>query len=482
MGTHTKGKVEVFGLSDQVFDGAVIEVVVVVVGDYDGIDAWQVFDFDNETGTAEFSFQAGVPNVDFSTGYGVEFSPSSRYLYWNYFVFQATIERFDLAADDPVASRAAIANASVQTFAALQLGPDGFIYAARSNGAPFLSRIEAPDAVSPADVAFVDQAISLPGNSLLGLPTNWTMKNEVASEDIDLEREICPGSQTVLDDSLWNGDAYLWSTGQTTPSIEVSEAGEYTVDIDMVCFNRSQTYEVSVLPEPVFTQPDTFSICEGETTQVDLLTDDEVLWSDGGTGSIRTIDINGPFEFIVTKGDCSKPGALSVLPALLPAIELSTFEFSICEGSSLVVAPEFTHADSISWSDGSTQDFIRVDKESSLSVKAFNDCGAVEQEISVTVEECHCPLFLPNAFTPNRDGINDVFKAETPCRSKAFELVIFNRWGEEVFYTNDISQGWIGGKDYYAPNTFYQYRYSATLEKNGEIFFREGTGHLQSIR
>lgn len=442
----------------------------------------QLFDFDNETGMAQVNFQANVPNVEFSSGYGVEFSPSSRYLYWSHSVYQSTIERFDMDADDPTASRTTIANAGIQTFAALQLGPDGAIYVARSNGAAYLSSIEVPDAVSPSDVSFIDQAISLPGNSALGLPNTWTMKKEVSPQDTGLEREICAGTRTVLDASEWNGNAYLWSTGQTTPSIEVSQAGEYPVNIYGVCHTLTQTFEVSLLPAPEFTVPHTFSICDGETAQVNLLTDDAVLWSDGETGSIRTIGAGGPFGFTVTRGDCSEAGVLHVQNTPLPVIKLPTFEFSICEGNSVVVSPVFEHADSLSWSDGSTKDFIRIDKESSIWVKAVNDCGSVEKQINVIEEECHCPLFLPNAFTPNQDGINDLFKATTPCHLKEFELIIFNRWGAEVFYTTDISQGWPGGEDYYAPNTFYQYRYTATLEKNGDIFYREGKGHVQSMR
>lgn len=52
-------------------------------------------------------------------------------------------------------------------------------------------------------------------------------------------------------------------------------------------------------------------------------------------------------------------------------------------------------------------------------------------------------IFIPNAFSPNGDGLNDLFmaKGSTPQR---FELKIFNRWGELIFATNDITKGWDG--------------------------------------
>ncbi len=58
-------------------------------------------------------------------------------------------------------------------------------------------------------------------------------------------------------------------------------------------------------------------------------------------------------------------------------------------------------------------------------------CDCVQEEIS-----------LPNAFSPNGDGHNDVFRILGDADK--VDLRIFNRWGEEVFYTNDISVGWNG--------------------------------------
>jgi gliding motility-associated-like protein len=58
-------------------------------------------------------------------------------------------------------------------------------------------------------------------------------------------------------------------------------------------------------------------------------------------------------------------------------------------------------------------------------------CDCVQEEIS-----------LPNAFSPNGDGHNDVFRILGDANK--VDLRIFNRWGEEVFYTNEISVGWNG--------------------------------------
>ncbi len=52
--------------------------------------------------------------------------------------------------------------------------------------------------------------------------------------------------------------------------------------------------------------------------------------------------------------------------------------------------------------------------------------------------------YVPNAFTPNGDGINDIFKAIAPGIKQTFYFKVFNRWGREMFNTQNITKGWDG--------------------------------------
>jgi gliding motility-associated-like protein len=57
---------------------------------------------------------------------------------------------------------------------------------------------------------------------------------------------------------------------------------------------------------------------------------------------------------------------------------------------------------------------------------------------------------MPNAFTPNRDGRNDLFRASYKGYFEAFQLSIYNRWGQVVYSSSNPDQGWngrLGGKD-----------------------------------
>jgi gliding motility-associated-like protein len=68
-------------------------------------------------------------------------------------------------------------------------------------------------------------------------------------------------------------------------------------------------------------------------------------------------------------------------------------------------------------------------------------------------------LYIPNAFTPDGDGVNDVWKFET-TGIVTFELFIFNRWGDLVWYSTDPDQAWTGGKlddEYYVEDDVYPY-------------------------
>ena len=52
-------------------------------------------------------------------------------------------------------------------------------------------------------------------------------------------------------------------------------------------------------------------------------------------------------------------------------------------------------------------------------------------------------MYVPDVFTPNNDGLNDIFIPKGQSISE-FEMYVYNRWGEEVFYTDDINMGWNG--------------------------------------
>ncbi|GIK70260.1 MAG: hypothetical protein BroJett020_15550 [Bacteroidota bacterium] len=88
-------------------------------------------------------------------------------------------------------------------------------------------------------------------------------------------------------------------------------------------------------------------------------------------------------------------------------------------------------------------------------------------------------LNLPTAFSPNGDGQNDVFSVLGAKYVQSIELRIYNRWGQEVFYTNQKETGWDGTfKGQPAPTGVYAYTLVATLP-NGEVITKKGNVTLK---
>jgi len=114
----------------------------------------------------------------------------------------------------------------------------------------------------------------------------------------------------------------------------------------------------------------------------------------------------------------------------------------------------------------------------SLTVTDINGCEAT-QTFTVVIND-PLNLYVPSAFTPNTDGANDVFKVEgTDVDAARYQIWIFNRLGEIVYYSQDLKGVWDGsfnGGEYYVQPGVYTYRidyYSLSTtqryEKNGHV-------------
>ncbi|MEZ5012999.1 MAG: gliding motility-associated C-terminal domain-containing protein [Chitinophagales bacterium] len=73
-----------------------------------------------------------------------------------------------------------------------------------------------------------------------------------------------------------------------------------------------------------------------------------------------------------------------------------------------------------------------------------SEFGCISDPDSIIVIMSESALIIPNAFTPNADGLNDVFHILNPIFYPEFTFAIYNRWGQQVFFTNDVLQGWDG--------------------------------------
>ena len=116
-------------------------------------------------------------------------------------------------------------------------------------------------------------------------------------------------------------------------------------------------------------------------------------------------------------------------------------------------------------------------------LEASDNCTSVIADIDVNFKYCDYSFFAPNAFSPNGDGLNDVFSVFGNGIPEAFELVVYNRWGNLVFSSEDINTNWdgtINGRK--CPVGIYTYRFQYVKKINLEIIRKEETGIIALIR
>ena len=85
-----------------------------------------------------------------------------------------------------------------------------------------------------------------------------------------------------------------------------------------------------------------------------------------------------------------------------------------------------------------------ITQEQTYVVTVVDSLGCTSQntvEISIPSEGY---IFIPNAFSPTADGVNDIFLPLINCPIKLEYFRIYNRWGEKVFETNMLGEGWDG--------------------------------------
>jgi gliding motility-associated-like protein len=104
-------------------------------------------------------------------------------------------------------------------------------------------------------------------------------------------------------------------------------------------------------------------------------------------------------------------------------------------------------------------------------VKDANNCTG-KDTILVGPKDCMKGFYIPTAFTPNGDGKNDVFRPMLFGNVKKYQFTIYNRWGQAVFQTSDLSKSWDGtfGGETQDSNVFI---WSCTYQFEGEEIKQE---------
>ena len=156
-----------------------------------------------------------------------------------------------------------------------------------------------------------------------------------------------------------------------------------------------------------------------------------------------------------------------------------------CNGEEVIIEPEFTSGDmstvSFEWDDGSTLSQMMTNEAGTYFVEISNSCEIIVEEIQVDYEFENRGdyIFVPNAFTPDGDGMNDIFfpMPAGDITVEAIDFYVFDRWGNHVYETHTINEGWDGKMDnkMYKPGVYVWY-IRADVTSCGRTFewYKEG--------
>ena len=111
-----------------------------------------------------------------------------------------------------------------------------------------------------------------------------------------------------------------------------------------------------------------------------------------------------------------------------------------------------------------------------VSLTAFGSNGCVDITSQKIQELKSCYIGVPNAFTPNEDGLNDFFYPLNAFKANDLDFRVYNRWGQLVFKTNDWTKKWNGKiKDIPQPVGAYVWTLKYTHHDTGKKYSLKGT-------
>jgi len=252
-----------------------------------------------------------------------------------------------------------------------------------------------------------------------------------------------------LDAGNWFS-SYLWQDGTTSPTYTVSKEGRYILNLTTFCGDK------------LTDTTDAFSDKLGiQGAPVICLHDTAVLKAPGGLASYQWTpatnllavndsiaevypDINTAYILSsLTTDGCSLKDTIQVSVRKPPVVNLGA-DTVICLQDKLTLFAGPSYAD-YAWSTGESTASITVKAPGQFNVQVKDQYGCRGGDtIDVQGRYCTDQIYFPNAFSPDGNGANDIFRPRVLGQLDQYEMTIFNRWGEMVFRSENPAEGWDG--------------------------------------
>lgn len=240
--------------------------------------------------------------------------------------------------------------------------------------------------------------------------------------------------------------------------------------------------------QPVITTKDTVFACAGVPVTLGASSPgNSISWQNVGSGdSIVVLPANNALykAIAVNNAGCTDTALVTVLVREF-SVSLKSYPNPVLIGSPATFSTSASSTyEILSWQPeryfsnqtANSQTLVINDTTSTYSVIARSAEGCIDTA-SITTTADNKDFFIPNAFTPNHDGKNDLFKIYGSAVTAA-QIKIYNQWGVMIFETNDNTKGWDGThKNNPQPVGVYVYVIKVRLA-NEDTFIKKGTIRL----
>lgn len=296
---------------------------------------------------------------------------------------------------------------------------------------------------------------------------------------------VCENVSHVFNAYRKSFDAYYWSNGSTDSAIVADEAGTYTVTVWMDGCSGADSVNFYQLPLPEVHLGRDSIFCEGDEIILDATVDGAAAyqWQDKSTNPVYTVWRPGGYSVVVNRGGCISRDTVNFHMKSYPKLNLGN-DTTICIGDSVVY--ELNDSASVFIWNGDEEKYSHTVNDSAyIWVVGTSYCGTIRDSVTVSVRDCECFMYVPRSFTPDDDGLNDVFLPQFDCDLFNYSLNIYDRWGELIFETIDPSFGW-DGKRMNLPVAIgayvFEVKYDAQLKVNGSAVHFEKVGMVNVLR
>lgn len=287
----------------------------------------------------------------------------------------------------------------------------------------------------------------------------------------------------------WKPALGLQTPSIRTPTLVATGTQLYTVSyVDRCAVRRTDSILVQV-NAPDFSLGADRKVCENEVIELNpQLTTPTALryrWSTGDTTRRLTPKTSGLYSLEITADGCSEKDSVLVTFVPLPKLDSLAETVFNCPGDQpLLLDPRATGSGlRYQWTaNGASEPTLQTSLPGRYTVRISTDSACTVEKAFVVLDNCPSStlVFVPDAFTPNGDGVNDVFSWKNTTTIDA-RMTIINRWGEVVFFSETAGEYWDGTcKGVPCPINSYawQLEYRSPQRTDRNWFVQKGTVYL----